>query len=503
MTKNRVQANKYRYSSAGTNRPVQNVPQSSDDDERARARLRIEQEANDLKRKEQELRGTIGYSIAKDSTLLASTSRLHNDQYRRNNFVPSTLPKNYHNRISSDGNNNAFGVQKSSGNLYHNRQPAPIPQAARQFQPSPVPKTVNPNYARETWNGTLHSSLISLKANNDEAMRIESSPAPSPKPSPQPNRMSPLPEGEITQPVNPGANLIPPMTHRAPSAPNLSENNNVSKFSPSMVKKNVSPFEEKRESKDMAPLTPNAGSNIRKVKEAVKQQSLSQKTAANLLLQKQTTTHTPLNQVTKAFDKDRIEANNNKPKESPKLGRSNNMDSASTVSEDEISNNIAKVLKEGLSTLKKTAPPVEKSGITLGRVVETNRVDDSSRTRHDGGVGQQTRPYASASIPTHSTKPTPAEPAFAPPPPAPAPPPPAPAPPAPPPPPPANLMAPKTQRISSQPPSSQRGLENQRTRSAPTMNGPRAAMPDVRDSLMAEIRNAGGIRALRKVPRQH
>ncbi|KIH68132.1 hypothetical protein ANCDUO_01530 [Ancylostoma duodenale] len=54
---------------------------------------------------------------------------------------------------------------------------------------------------------------------------------------------------------------------------------------------------------------------------------------------------------------------------------------------------------------------------------------------------------------------------------------------------------------SSHPPSliSMEDLENQRTRLKPPVLCGRSAAPmDVRDSLMAEIRNAGGIRALRK-----
>ncbi|VDM73750.1 unnamed protein product, partial [Strongylus vulgaris] len=46
---------------------------------------------------------------------------------------------------------------------------------------------------------------------------------------------------------------------------------------------------------------------------------------------------------------------------------------------------------------------------------------------------------------------------------------------------------------------SKQDLESERTKlRAPAVGGTRAITPDVRDNLMAEIRNAGGLRALRK-----
>ncbi|KHJ89614.1 hypothetical protein OESDEN_10557 [Oesophagostomum dentatum] len=70
---------------------------------------------------------------------------------------------------------------------------------------------------------------------------------------------------------------------------------------------------------------------------------------------------------------------------------------------------------------------------------------------------------------------------------------------------PAPPRASNQRQVTSHPQSqiSMRDLENQRTKLKPPVAMEKRAMPaDVRDSLMAEIRNAGGIRALRRTSRE-
>ncbi|KHJ82745.1 hypothetical protein OESDEN_17560, partial [Oesophagostomum dentatum] len=113
------------YTAVVPNR-VYHVQQSSNDDERTRAVLRVTEEANELKRKEQELRRTIGYSVAKE-TGLPSTSRNFVDHHKANVTSPSTLPKYHHTRGTSDGNNNSIASQRTAHSLFADRQAPAAP----------------------------------------------------------------------------------------------------------------------------------------------------------------------------------------------------------------------------------------------------------------------------------------------------------------------------------------------------------------------------------------
>ncbi|VDM80981.1 unnamed protein product [Strongylus vulgaris] len=361
----------------GSKQSLLNTLQTSNHDERTRATLRIVEEANELKRKEQELRRTLGYSVAKDFGLLTTTSRNQNDHRRGASASPSTLPKYYHSRISSDGNNNAFASQRSAEELFSSKRTS-APRPTLLSQPSPVPKPTNSiGYTRGAWNGSLHSSLTSLVINNEEAMRIQKPPTYSPQLSAKPFRTSPQLKSKVEHPATPTAKSNTPVYGRVFSSTASTEYANITKTPPSAVNAFSTQLEEEEENVQTAPQTPIVGSNIRKVKEAVKQQTLGQKSASKLLLQGQRANNNQLSGVQYAG---RSNAYIKKSAESPKLGRSYNnvtADQVSNLSEEEISNNIAKILKEGLPTLKKIGTPVEKNGVMLGKVLDDVRIDNS------------------------------------------------------------------------------------------------------------------------------
>uniref|UniRef100_A0A0K0DE83 WH2 domain-containing protein n=1 Tax=Angiostrongylus cantonensis TaxID=6313 RepID=A0A0K0DE83_ANGCA len=207
------------------------------------------------------------------------------------------------------------------------------------------------------------------------------------------------------------------------------------------------------------PMTPDADSNIRKVKEAVKQ-SLGQKSASSLLLQAHLSTlelkdprgdvkQSELNGITSTLSK--------KP-----------LDNQINV---QITSSMSKVLKEEFPSLKKVGVPVEKNGITLGKVLGAS----------SESYGETARATV-AERPMRVQHPTP------------------------PPPPPSTMLFPQSSlslTVAATRPSTSliltQDLERQKTKLKPVAAIEKsAALMDVRDSLMAEIRNAGGLRALRQ-----
>ncbi|KAJ1350460.1 hypothetical protein KIN20_006253 [Parelaphostrongylus tenuis] len=198
-------------------------------------------------------------------------------------------------------------------------------------------------------------------------------------------------------------------------------------------------------------MTPNADSNIRKVKEAVRQ-SLGQKSANALLLQAHLST---VDSKDSQSDVKRSELNG-----TASTGSRKHLE---IHMNGHIASNKSKVFKEQFPSLKKVEVPIEKNGITLGR--GTIRLTAAER-------------------PIHVERPIP--------------------PPPPPPPPPTVLLSssslsppmsaarPSTSLISTQ------DLEDQKTKLKPTAAIEKSVIPmDVRGCLMAEIRNAGGLQALR------
>ncbi|VDM56972.1 unnamed protein product [Angiostrongylus costaricensis] len=229
------------------------------------------------------------------------------------------------------------------------------------------------------------------------------------------------------------------------------------------------------------PMIPNADSNIRKVKEAVKQ-SLGQKSASSLLLQAHLSTLESKDQRgdVKESELDGIASTGSKK---PFHNHMNG----------QITSSMSKVLKEEFPFLKKVGAPVEKNGITLGKVLDAfseshdvNILDFLPASEDHRLVIKETTRATAVERPKHAQHPTP------------------------PPPPPPTILSPQSSlspTVAATRPATSliltQDLERQKTKLKPVPAIEKsAALMDVRDSLMAEIRNAGGLRALRQTSSQ-
>ncbi|KAK6028344.1 hypothetical protein OSTOST_05611 [Ostertagia ostertagi] len=432
-------------------------------EERERALQRIIEEANELKRKEYELREASGTvtSVSKrsavhPSTLARSESPLSPMSIRSEAAVTRpSAQKAPHQRTSSDGNNNSIrnGSNVSSNVLATVRRNTPMVSPTRPIVQHRnlyiPPKTAT--YPNEmmyvTWSGssashvphTRHLDVLHQKPEKPKTSRPSIS--------------------SITKSTFSLASYDPeresPSRGRADNAPSLSRHPQLSGSVSSLLTKLPAAFQPTPPESlgtPSPPLTPNASSNIRKVKEAVRQQSLGQKAASKML-------HKSQIENSKSIATQGSTNSQNSPNANV---RGNGTPALSRLSSEngEITNNISKMLKQGLPALKKVGAPVEKGGIALGKVLSTSTENNKSSTtaslassRHffDFDARLRKAPPPPPSLP-HAT----------------------------------SLI-------------SMRDLESQKTKLKPAGTWQTLVAPmDVRDSLMAEIRNAGGLRALRK-----
>ncbi|EPB77441.1 hypothetical protein ANCCEY_03424 [Ancylostoma ceylanicum] len=368
-----------------------NKKPSSADDERERALLRIVEEANELKRKEQELRGSTGYAAAKGSAF-ASTSRNSEESSRRGAAAtsPNTLPKHSPNQGSSDGNNNSIStaVQRKGESNYANPQTFTSFPKVSPFQPTRPSYQVSlkpaqsKEYAQTAWTG-LHPSVSSPEIRNEEANQrdVQKSPALAQRTV----KSSPLVEKKKDSPIAPKINNYIASAHGKQTSPKLSKETKTHAKLPHLKGKEVwaAALERDEENSNRPQAAPDTASNIRKVKEAVKQQSLGQKSASAALLQVNQIRTSAAQDARKSSDSyfpQPIEATP-PPEEIPRVISADRISSSDRSSErssdsSEVTNNISKMIKDGFPSLRKVGLPVEKSGIALGKVVDENSWDN-------------------------------------------------------------------------------------------------------------------------------
>ncbi|KIH68133.1 hypothetical protein ANCDUO_01531 [Ancylostoma duodenale] len=393
-------------------RPVATVPtrvffnkqHSSANDERERALLRIVEEANELKRKEQELRGSTGYAAAKGSAF-ASTSRNSEERGHRGAAMtsPNTLPKHSPNRGSSDGNNNSISTasQRRVENNYANPKTittfpkvTPVQPIRPSYQFSLKPSQ-SKEYAHAAWTG-IHPSVSSPEIRNEE--KNQRNVQKSPPLVHGTVKGSPVFEKKKDSPIAPRINNFIATAHEKQVSPAFQKETKTPAKLPHLRGKEVwaASLEKGEDNSNKPQAAP--GSNIRKVKEAVKQQSLGQKSAGAALLHlnhiktstaqdtgkssdadtgKSSDAHTgkssdaDTRKSSDAYFPQPIEAN--LPKEIPRVISADRMSSSD---DGEVTNNISKMIKDGFPSLRKVGLPVEKSGIALGKVVDGNSWDN-------------------------------------------------------------------------------------------------------------------------------
>ncbi|KAK5978451.1 hypothetical protein GCK32_022782 [Trichostrongylus colubriformis] len=341
-----------KYQPPPVNQKMTSTDTLSRKEERERALQRIIEEANEQKRKEYELReanGTITSASKRTAVHPTILNRSESPLPPRSNRSEPTVtrpiaPKTFHHQSwSSDGNNNAIrnrANESVNGVATVRRSNTPIAPPIRPVVQHrhlyPPPKTTvhSNDMVYGTWSGATSTHLLSrpfqFSQNNEKPKPSLSSSSPINKSS----RFSGNSEGKKDSPLV----RNPINTSYSSLHPQMSES--VGSLSP--------------------PQTPDAASNIRKVKEAVRQQSLGQKAGNTILAKSQIGTPSLGSKAsTNAQNSVKAEISG-----TPTLSRS-------TSENGEITNNISKMLKQGLPTLKKVGTPVEKGGITLGKVINS------------------------------------------------------------------------------------------------------------------------------------
>ncbi|RCN43829.1 hypothetical protein ANCCAN_10157 [Ancylostoma caninum] len=385
-------------------RLIFNKQHSSANDERERALLRIVEEANELKRKEQELRGSPGYAAAKGPSF-ASTSRNTEESGRRGVPMtsPNTLPKHSPNRGSSDGNNNSISTasQRRVESNYANPKTlttfpkvTPVQPIRPSYQFSLKPSQ-SKEYVHAAFTG-IHPSVSSPEIRSEE--KNQRNIQKSPPLAHGTVKSSPLLEKKKDSPIAPRINNFITTAHeKQVSSAFLKETKTPAKLRHLRGKEVwAASLEQDAENSNKPQAAPE--SNIRKVKEAVKQQTLGQKSAGAALLhlnqmkasaaqdtgkssnaytEKSSDTHTEKSsdshtgKSTDAYFPQSVEAT--LPKEIPRV---TSVDRISSSENGEVTNNISQMIKDGLPSLRKVGLPVEKSGIALGKVVDGNSWDN-------------------------------------------------------------------------------------------------------------------------------
>ncbi|ETN80010.1 hypothetical protein NECAME_02489, partial [Necator americanus] len=351
-------------------------PRGAGNDKKEAALRRIIEEANELKRKEQELRGVSGYTVAKSSRTSATSSRSKDDH--KTATVSSAISMYSHTRKTSDGNNNSISNALRAAN-----------------ENNPSPKRTRPTFAKV---GTLQpsdssNSWSSKQIHSKDYVRGTWTATQAMHSSPQIERSKGVQERKSPSPSNATYKSYMVLENKKdcfqsrlrPSA-FLTEDRTPAKLPHLKEGKQYSPSQEKKEETPTInpPQAPDSGSNIRKVKEAVRQQTLGHKSANNLLQEKRSNL--------KKFD-----GNLDEKKETdfqgadvtvvcneiPRVILKNRNDA--TVN-DGVTNNISKMIKEGLPSLKKIGTPIEKNGIVLGKVVDDPTLVNSM-VRHSTDFG--------------------------------------------------------------------------------------------------------------------
>ncbi|XGW15926.1 hypothetical protein V3C99_001408 [Haemonchus contortus] len=462
----------------------------SREEERERALQRIIEEAKELKRKEHELReanGTVTPAPKRSAVHTPTPKRAEPPLSQKSprtdaRSTRSNVQKVAHQIQSSDGNNNSI----------RNRTSTPINSLATLRRDTP---TVFP--VRSLVQNRHHYPPVKAIHTNEIVYETWSGSRPGHHPRSQPFNTPPPPQkhekSKTSRPALPAFTASSPSlagqeANRASLTVGRKINTSSSALHPQISQTSgatINPpaklplaalraLSSETSESSPSPLSPNVESNIRKVKESVKQQTLSRKAANEILLKSQTESSSNAVATTESSA-----SSGNSP--TVRVGENGTSIFVRSTSENgETTNNIASMLKQGLPTLKKVGTPVEKGGIVLGKVLDSSTENAMQET-----VFAQLPPL------------TP--------------------PPPPPPPPPPTLFA-STPRPPSNPiprrrppPQSlphstslisMRDLERQKTKLKPAVVTEKHVTPmDVRDSLMAEIRNAGGIRALRRTPR--
>ncbi|VDL69720.1 unnamed protein product [Nippostrongylus brasiliensis] len=460
-------------------------------EQRDRAMQRIVEEVNELKRKELELRELNGIATIRTKSMApipVQKPAVQPPEPRRILVVPPPLV--FHQRTSSDGNNNSIRNSTPSpvepmATVRKNNNFSPKQQTSLQKKLIATQKSSNqPNDTHfGTWSGHRHSYVPHTYEPPLSAI-------------PKGMKKKP-PQGQYTPPVTPPVTKSPPaqmkmhreiaketaVTSRATYTPSLHPQLQTQPLPKKLTVSTGRAFSSDYSTIPTPPLTPNADSNIRKVKEAVRQQSLGHKSANNMLLKAQSDMSLNSNRD--------VGVNRYPAKSIPK----ETILPQETQQNGEVTNNISKMLKQGLPTLKKVGPPTEKGGVALGRVIG----EEGTVTHQKESKSTNNQQTVYATLPSRSVS-DPLTP-----------------PPAPPPPPPPQLLAsPSKPAPSSAPPAarpmphstsliSMSDLEKQKAKlkKGPMQVTKSVAPMDVRDSLMAEIRNAGGLRALRKTSTQN
>ncbi|VDO62006.1 unnamed protein product [Haemonchus placei] len=464
----------------------------SREEERERALQRIIEEAKELKRKEHELReanGTVTSASKRPAVHTPTPRRAEPPSSQKSPRTDARTTRTHVQKVahqiqSSDGNNNSIRNRTSTpiSSLATLKRDTPTvfpvrPLVQNRHHYPPVKAIHTNEIVYETWSGSRSGHL----------------------PRSQPFKTPPPQKHEKSKTSRPA---LPPFTASSPSLAGQAVNKEsltvgrkintsssalhpqISQTSAASIKPTpaklplaaLRALSSETSESSPSPLSPDVESNIRKVKESVKQQTLSRKAANEILLKSQSESSS----IAVATAESSATSGN-----SPIVRVGENGTSIfvrSTSENGETTNNIANMLKQGLPALKKVGTPVEKGGIVLGKVLDSST---------ENAVFQQETVFAQL-------------PPLTPPPP-------------PPPPPPPTLFAscsrPPSNPIPRRQPAPQslphstslismRDLERQKTKLKPAVVTEKPVVPmDVRDSLMAEIRNAGGIRALRRTPR--
>lgn len=454
---------------------VASVDALSRKEERERALQRIVEEVNELKRKEHELReisGSLAVRPRRPAPTLAIPTRkdvVEHHAVRRSDGVPRPSPqKAFHQRTPSDGNNNSVRTSSttptgSSPIVRRNNHVTTKPRIVHHKKVYDSPRSSEVMYG--TWSGTNPFVPQGRHPQGMQKQKLEKVEKYRPFTPP----LSKSSQSLISPGISKESFTLPRTLQASSSSlhPQLNAQSRTDKTSPKLPVAALRAFPFDTPGSPSPPLTPNTESNIRKVKEAVRQQTLGHKGGKSLLQSE-----------TSSSDGSRSTIRTSTG------GSSQGSASRTSANTVEITNNISKTLKEGLPALKKVGAPLEKSGIAVGKVIDSTRDSNTESTL-------RTNEYKTVYAQLPPTPPSP---------------PPVRSPPPPPPPPPSllgHLASREPPAVRSLPHStslvSTRDLEYQKAKLKPAAATERPVAPlDVRDSLMAEIRNAGGLRALRR-----
>ncbi|KAK6033841.1 hypothetical protein COOONC_28653 [Cooperia oncophora] len=279
---------------------TQKVPSSDASarkEEQDRATLRIIEEANELKRKEYELReanGTMTSPSPKSAVRPSLPRRVESPLSPRSNGIETALTrssaqKTSHQRLSSDGNNNSIrnGSSATSTSLANMGRNSPIvspPVVQKRYNYVPPSTTHFNEILYGTWSGSTSSLLPRDRLPNISQQKTERPKTSRPYIPPLSNSSLSTSSNDLHKQFSPVGRIISKSTqslHAQLSA--ISVDPVPAKRPPTGLRS----FPSQPPASPTPPLTPNADSNIRKVKEAVRQQTLGQK-AANKILKSQT-----------------------------------------------------------------------------------------------------------------------------------------------------------------------------------------------------------------------